>query len=72
MLGRRVLELKEETVERLPRAALERAEVMELNSSGKFEIELASMLNNYTYGICSRGWVGHIPVGKDLLIRSPA
>jgi len=69
VLGRRVLELKEETVERLPRAALETAEVMELNSSGKFEIELASMLNNYTYGICSRGWVGHIPVGKDLLIR---
>src|SRR5262249_22655739 len=29
----------------------------------------ASLLNNHTYGIRSRGWVGHIPVGDDLLVR---
>jgi 5-methylcytosine-specific restriction enzyme subunit McrC len=66
---RRVLELTEETVERLPRTALGRAEAMQLSISGKFEIEAASLLNEDTYGIRSRGWVGHIPVGDDLLIR---
>ncbi len=65
----RVLELTEEAVARLPRTALDPAEAMELRNSGKFEIEPASLLNNYTYGIRSRGWVGHVPVGDDLLIR---
>jgi 5-methylcytosine-specific restriction enzyme subunit McrC len=68
-MASRVLELKEETLERLSRSALYHAEAIELSNSGKFDVELASSLNNYTYGIRSRGWVGHIPVGDDLIVR---
>jgi 5-methylcytosine-specific restriction enzyme subunit McrC len=40
-----------------------------LDGSGKFEVEAASLFNGYTYGLRSRGWVGHIPIGDDLLVR---
>ena len=65
----RILDLQEEEVGRFPRADLLDAEVITLDGTGKFEIEPASLLNGYTYGIRSRGWVGHIPIGDDLLIR---
>jgi 5-methylcytosine-specific restriction enzyme subunit McrC len=65
----RVLELKEEAIGRFPRAMLQPSEVLALSGSGKFEIEPPSPLNNDTYGIRSRGWVGHVPVGNDLLVR---
>jgi 5-methylcytosine-specific restriction enzyme subunit McrC len=66
---KRIFDLQEEEVGRFPRADLLDAEVITLNRSGKFEIEPASLLNGYTYGIRSQGWVGHIPIGEDLLIR---
>jgi 5-methylcytosine-specific restriction enzyme subunit McrC len=66
---RRVLDLREEEIARFPRAMLLDAEVLALNESRKFEIEPASLFNGYTYGLRSRGWVGHIPVGDDLLLR---
>jgi 5-methylcytosine-specific restriction enzyme subunit McrC len=65
----RVLELQEEAVRWFPRTELRDLEVLALSKSGRFEIEPASLLNNYSYGIRSRGWVGHIPVGDNLLVR---
>jgi len=65
----RVLELREEAVSRVPRVDLKDAEVIALSGSGRFEIDPASVLNDYTYGIRSRGWIGHIPVGDELLVR---
>ena len=44
-------------------------EVVALHGSGKFEVELANLFNGYTYGIRSRGWIGQIPIGDDLLVR---
>jgi 5-methylcytosine-specific restriction enzyme subunit McrC len=68
-MSSRVLELREESVSRFRRAELRDAEVLALSGSGRFEIEPASLLNDYTYGVRSRGWVGHIPVGDNLLAR---
>lgn len=68
-MSHRILELREEEVRRFPQSELLDAEVIALNSSGKFEVEAASLLNGYTYGIRSRGWVGHIPIGENLLVR---
>ena len=65
-MSHRILELREEEVRRLPQSELVDAEVIALNNSGKFEVEAASLLNGYTYGIRSRGWVGHIPIGENL------
>ena len=68
-MTKRILQLKEEEVGRFPRTDLLDAEVLALNDSKMFEIETPSVLNSYTYGIRSRGWVGHIPIGEDLLVR---
>jgi 5-methylcytosine-specific restriction enzyme subunit McrC len=66
---RRTLDLREEEVGRFPRAMLLDAEVLALIRSDKFDVEPASPFNDYTYGLRSRGWVGQIPVGEDLLVR---
>jgi 5-methylcytosine-specific restriction enzyme subunit McrC len=66
---RRVMNLREEEVGRFPRAMLSDVEVLALNSCQKFEVEPASVFNGYTYGLRSRGWIGQIPIGDDLLIR---
>jgi 5-methylcytosine-specific restriction enzyme subunit McrC len=66
---RRILDLQEEEVGRFPRDMLLDAEVLFLNQSGKFEVEFANLFNGYTYGLRSRGWIGQIPIGDDLLVR---
>src|SRR5688500_436012 len=66
---RRILDLREEEVGRFPRSALLDTEVLALNESGKFEVDPPSIFNGYTYGLRSRGWVGQIPIGDDLLVR---
>ena len=66
---RRTLDLREEEVGRFPRAMLLDAEVLALIRSDKFDVEPASPFNDYTYGLRSRGWVGQIPIGDDLLVR---
>jgi 5-methylcytosine-specific restriction enzyme subunit McrC len=66
---RRILDLREEEVRRFPRDMLLDAEVMSLNQSGKFDVEAPSLFNGYTYGLRSRGWIGTIPIGDDLLVR---
>jgi 5-methylcytosine-specific restriction enzyme subunit McrC len=68
-MTRRVLELREEEAGRFPGAALRDSEVLALKSSGKFEVEPASVFNEYKHSIRSQGWVGQIPVGDDLLVR---
>ena len=45
------------------------AEVMALRNSSKFQVEPASVVNEYRHGIRSQGWVGQIPVGDELLVR---
>src|SRR5438270_561602 len=69
MTMRRILDLREEEVGRFPRAILMDTEVLALKTSEKFEVEGASLFNGYTYGLRSRGWVGQIPIGDDLLVR---
>jgi 5-methylcytosine-specific restriction enzyme subunit McrC len=66
---RRILDLREEEVERFPHDMFLDTEVLALTSSEKFEVEPASLFNGYTYGLRSRGWVGQIPIGDDLLVR---
>lgn len=68
-MTRKVIELREETVRYFRRVELRDSDVLALSQSTHFEIEPASVLNDYTYGIRSRGWVGHIPLGDDLLVR---
>lgn len=65
----RIIELQEEEVTKLPGSFLTDADILELKRSRKFEVEPASVLNEHTLGLRSRGWVGSIPVGDDLLIR---
>ena len=69
MTKRRILDICEEKVGRFPRAMLVDAEIVALNSSGKFEVEPPSSFNGDTYGIRSRGWIGQIPIGNNLLVR---
>jgi 5-methylcytosine-specific restriction enzyme subunit McrC len=64
-----VIELPEEELVTLPRAVLSDADALALSQSGKFEVQPPTVLNNFAYGIRSKGWVGHIPIGEDLLIR---
>lgn len=64
-----ILEIREEEVHHFPRSVLSDVQAVALSRSEKFEIELASLLNGYTYGIRSRGWVGYIPVDHSLTIR---
>src|SRR4051812_15133275 len=65
----RTLELVEEDIRHFSEAELTKFEVLALGTTGKFEIEPASFLNGNKYGIRSRGWVGHVLVGEDLLVR---
>ena len=65
----RTLELQEEKLQRLSEAELTTSEILSLQATGKFEIEPASFLNGSQYGIRSRGWVGHVLAGEDLLVR---
>jgi len=65
----RVIELQEEELTRLPGSVLADADILALKRSRKFEIEPATILNEYTIGLRSRGWIGSIPIGDDLLIR---
>jgi 5-methylcytosine-specific restriction enzyme subunit McrC len=64
-----VLELPEEELVNVPSASLSDSNALALNESGKFEVQAPSALNDFTYGIRSKGWVGNIPIGEDLLIR---
>jgi 5-methylcytosine-specific restriction enzyme subunit McrC len=66
---RRILNLREEDTGRFPRASLNDPDVLALKHSDKFEVEPASVFNEYIHGVRSRGWVGQIPVGDDLLVR---
>ncbi len=66
---RRVIELQEEEVARFPGSVLADADILALKRSRKFEVEPASILNEHTLGLRSRGWIGSIPIGDDLLIR---
>src|ERR1043166_812319 len=66
---RRILDVREEEVARFSRAKILDAEVLALSGSGKIDVEPASLFNDYTYGLRSRGWVGQIPIGDDLLLR---
>jgi 5-methylcytosine-specific restriction enzyme subunit McrC len=68
-MSRRILDLREEEMERFPPAQITDAEVLALSASGKFDVEPASVFNQHKYGIRSQGWVGHIPVGDELLVR---
>ena len=65
----RTLELKEEVLRYLSQAELTTSEIIALQATGKFGIEPASFLNGNQYGIRSRGWVGHVLAGDDLLIN---
>jgi 5-methylcytosine-specific restriction enzyme subunit McrC len=66
---RRIVDLREEEVGRFPRAMLFDPEVVALNTCGKFDVEPPSLFNGYTYGLRSRGWIGQILIGSDLLVR---
>src|SRR5262245_39795876 len=66
---RRIIELQEEEVARLPGSLFADADILALKRSRKFEIEPASILNEHTFGLRSRGWIGSSPIGDDLLIR---
>ena len=66
---RRIIDLQEEETARIPHSLLVDTDVLALKHSRKFEIEPASILNNYTVGLRSRGWIGAIPIGDNLLIR---
>ena len=65
----RILDLREDEIGRFPRDMLGDAEILALHTSGKFDVEPPSIFNDNTYGVRSRGWIGQIPVGDDLLIR---
>lgn len=66
---RRIIELKEGEETRFPGASLADSEIIALKQSRKFEIEPASVFNEFTLGLRSRGCIGSIPIGDDLLIR---
>jgi 5-methylcytosine-specific restriction enzyme subunit McrC len=69
MTTSRILDLREDEIGRFPREMISDGEVWALKNSDKFEVEAASIFNQNTYGIRSRGWIGQIPIGDDLLIR---
>jgi 5-methylcytosine-specific restriction enzyme subunit McrC len=65
----RTLEFQEEEVRHLSQAELSASEILALQATGKFEIEPASFLNGNQFGIRSRGWIGHVSAGENLLVR---
>jgi 5-methylcytosine-specific restriction enzyme subunit McrC len=64
-----ILDLREDEMGRFPREMLSDREILALKNSDKFEVEPASIFNQNAHGIRSRGWIGQIPIGDDLLIR---
>src|SRR3569833_111977 len=64
-----VIDLYEETDHALPHGTFSDAAALSLSESGHFVVSFPSPLNGYRYTLRSKGWVGHIPIGPDTLIR---
>jgi 5-methylcytosine-specific restriction enzyme subunit McrC len=65
----RVIELREETDERLPANALDDDAALSLSKSGHFNVAFPSIITGHQYVIRSKGWVGHIPISSDLMVH---
>ncbi len=63
------LDLQEEEVSAFPRGLLNADAAVALSSSGRFDVQFPSPLNNQCYMLRSRGWVGHIPAGSSVIVR---
>lgn len=64
-----IIDLDEETDQALPQGAFSDSAAMFLNNSGHFDVTFPSLLTGHKFVVRSKGWVGHIPVGPDILIR---
>ena len=65
----RIIELDEEVEKALETGELSDIEALSLNKSGHFDVAFPSILNGYRYVIRSKGWVGHIPIGSDIIVN---
>lgn len=64
-----VLELQEEHDKAFSADELDDVAALALNKSGAFDIAFPSIITGNKFIVRSKGWVGHIPVGHDLIVK---
>ena len=64
-----VIELVEEKTKDLSQAALSEAGALALYRDRHFELEFPNPANGYCYRLRSKGWIGHIPIAGEVLVR---
>jgi 5-methylcytosine-specific restriction enzyme subunit McrC len=65
----RVIELQEETDKAIAKGFFDDASALALNKSGYFDIQFPSVITGHNYIVRSKGWVRHIPVGSEIIIK---
>jgi len=64
----RIIELEEETDRAISKDDLDDTSALALNKSGHFDIQFPSVITGHQYIVRSKGWVGHIPVGAEIIV----
>jgi 5-methylcytosine-specific restriction enzyme subunit McrC len=65
----KTIDLVEETATQFARGQIPESVALELEKSEKFEVKFVHVGGDFFRQIRPRGWVGHIPINNELLVR---
>ena len=65
----RIIELEEETDRAISKDDLDDILALALSKSGHFDVQFPSVITGHKYIVRSKGWVGHIPVGAQIIVK---
>src|SRR5262249_50890435 len=65
----RIIELEEETDRAVSKDDLDDILALALSKSGHFDVQFPSVITGHKYIVRSKGWVGHIPVGAQIIVK---
>jgi 5-methylcytosine-specific restriction enzyme subunit McrC len=65
----RIIELEEEIDSPISKDGLDDISALALAKSGNFDVQFPSVLTGHKYIVKSKGWVGHIPVGPEIIVK---
>src|SRR5262245_48284884 len=64
-----IIELEEEADKAISKGDFDDASALALSMSGHFDVKFPSIITSQAYIIRSKGWVGHIPVGAQIIVK---
>jgi len=64
-----IIELEEEIEKAISQSDFDDASALALSRSGHFDVKFPSIITSQAYIVRSKGWVGHIPVGSDIIVN---